>query len=122
MPLASGITAAGNSEASGQGDLVELVEIVLHYPDCIGKCTPLTVTIPVGKGAIGSARNKSRFRFRAPSSDFFVLLLWANAMGRARLRIAEGTDVNFQLSKSTNESAPVHSQHSSCIRRTNVSS
>ena len=46
------------------------------------------------------------------SSDFSVLLR-PNATGRATFRIAEGTDVNIQLSKSANESAPVHSQHSS---------
>jgi hypothetical protein len=47
------------------------------------------------------------------SSDVSVLLRRANAMWRPAFGIAESADVNIQLSKSTNKSAPVHSQHSS---------
>jgi hypothetical protein len=49
------------------------------------------------------------------SSDVCVLLLGANAMWRPTFGTAQGADVNIQLSKSTNESAPVHSQHPSSL-------
>jgi len=43
------------------------------------------------------------------SSDVSVLLLSADAMWGAA-GVAEGTNVNIHLPKSTDESAPVHSQ------------
>jgi hypothetical protein len=42
----------------------------------------------------------------------FLLLLGANTMWRTAFGIAENADVNVQLSKSANESAPMHSQRS----------
>ncbi len=44
------------------------------------------------------------------SSGAFLLLLQANAMWGTAFGIAENVNVDVQLSKSTNESAPVHSQ------------
>ena len=44
------------------------------------------------------------------SSGAFLLLLQANATRGTAFGIAENVNVDVQLSKSTNESAPVHSQ------------
>jgi hypothetical protein len=58
-------------------------------------------------------RNKRRFVCNRASSDVSILLLRASALWRTAFGIAEGADINIQLSKGANESAPVHSQHSS---------
>jgi len=46
------------------------------------------------------------------SSGTFLLLLHANAMWRTAFSNAESADVNVELSKSANQSAPMHSQSS----------
>jgi hypothetical protein len=53
-----------------------------------------------------------RFVSKRRSSDVSVLLRCANATRGTAFGIAESTDVNVQLSKFANESAPVHSQYS----------
>jgi len=68
---------------------------------------PLAFTLHVSEKKTGLSVSN----IQGSSSDFF-LLLHASAMRRTAVGIAESADVNVQLSKSANEGAPVHSQHS----------